>query len=125
MVYDSNETGNYQIYATEIETGRRWALSTDGGITPLWPSAGSEILYQRLGDTWAVPVDLSGDEFVAGSPTRVSVGTATINSDASADGRRMLLRRESGSFATNEEDSVIKVVLNWFADLRARIPTDR
>ncbi len=123
FAYDSSETGNFQIYVMEIATGRRWPVSTAGGQSPVWPSASDEILYGRGGRTWAVPVDTTSD-FEAGIPVEVGIST-TIYSDATADGQRILMRRASGSVDVPGTTPHIRVVLNWFEDLRRRIPTGR
>jgi Tol biopolymer transport system component len=46
LVYDSNETGRYEIYVQPFRgQGPRWRVSTEGGTRPLWRRDGREIFY--------------------------------------------------------------------------------
>ena len=45
--------------------------------------------------------------------------------DTTADGQRVLMLRASGADGVIGAPAHIRVVLNWFVDLRARIPTGR
>lgn len=123
VAYDSNETGDYEIYVKEIDSGRRWPVSTAGGTSPSWPSAGGEIVYRDAGRTQAVPVDTTTD-FEAGTPINFGLSTSVFH-DTTADGQRILMLRGSGADGDSGAPAHIRVVLNWFADLRARIPAGR
>jgi hypothetical protein len=51
VAYQSDESGNYQVYVRPFPTGEgRWMISTNGGATPKWSPKGDELFYLQ-GDT--------------------------------------------------------------------------
>ena len=132
MAYASNESGQYEVYVRpfpDVNTGR-WLISTSGGNTPLWSPNGRE-LYYHIGDTaMAVPVETEST-FKAGKPTVLFHGTPNIRStgvdltdftywDISPDGKRFLMVKD----ATTGTPRKINVVMNWFEELKEKVPTD-
>jgi Tol biopolymer transport system component len=119
IVYQSNESGKFEIYVRPFpQPGGKWQVSTGGGHFPVWSADGKEIFY--VGDDnrlTAVPVRTeSGIELGTPEPLfevrlRSVLGRAY---DVSADGKRFLLN-------TSLEDvrSVsLTLVQNWAADLK-------
>jgi len=48
LVYDSGQSGGYQVYVTSFPSaGGNWQISRDGGIWPLWSPSGDEVVYYR------------------------------------------------------------------------------
>jgi Tol biopolymer transport system component len=52
IAYESNETGQYEIYVREFTgsadsaaTGGKWIVSKDGGFNPMWRADGKELAY--------------------------------------------------------------------------------
>jgi hypothetical protein len=46
IAYTSNETGREEVYVRDFPSGtRRWQISTNGGLLPLWRSDGRELFY--------------------------------------------------------------------------------
>jgi len=125
LAYTSNETGQYEIYVASFPTtsAAKWAVSTHGGIEPVWSHSGSELFYRD-----ASSKDLVVTE-VRTSPS-FSLGRATTLFPAggfrstlfqpqyavSADDRRFLMIRPA---AANAADKLI-VVDNWFEELKAK-----
>lgn len=48
---ESDETGRWDAHVMEIETGRRWIVSTVQGYLPNWTVDGSRILYMAEAST--------------------------------------------------------------------------
>ena len=127
LAYISDESGRYEIYVQPYPgPGQKWQISTDGGTEPVWNPKGRELFY-RSGDKMMV-VDISTQpSFTAGKPRVLferhyqPTTTTPPNYDVSADGQRFLMLKP-----VQEEHAAptqINVVLNWFEELKRRVPT--
>lgn len=106
--------------------GAKWQISTDIGTEPLWNRNGRELFYRSGNKMMAVQVETQ-PSFSASKPTMLfereyaaSQFPATgIAYDVSSDGQRFLMVKEveQSSAATQ-----INVVLNWFTELKQRVP---
>jgi eukaryotic-like serine/threonine-protein kinase len=127
LAYISDESGRWEIYVQPYPgPGGKWQISTEGGTEPVWNRNGRELFY-RSGDKM-MAVDIAAQpSFIAGK-TRVlfegryepTPGT-TPNYDVSPDGQRFLMLKsgEAGEAAPTQ----VNVVLNWFEELKRRVPT--
>ena len=131
MAYQSDASGEYEIYVRsfpDVDAGGQWQISTDGGIQPLWGPDGRELFYREpSGAVMAVTVEMD-PSFRRGTPTMLFGGGYLValghSYDIHPDGQRFLMVKDSGQadgFAKNE----LVIVLNWFAELQARVPTGR
>lgn len=73
IAYCSNESGRNEIYVRAFDPagaggGRKWLISTDGGIEPEWRRDGKELFYIRGDRLTAVEVSTGAPEFDAGTP---------------------------------------------------------
>jgi hypothetical protein len=132
MAYGSNESGKMEVFVRpfpEVNKGR-WQVSTGGGSAPLWSPNGRELLY--LTDENAVmatPVETEPN-FSPGTPKVLfqSVYAPSNSSsgtpwDISPDGKRFLMIKEPGTVsAGGEGPRKINIVLNWFEELKQRVP---
>jgi serine/threonine-protein kinase len=134
LAYQSNTSGQYEIYVRpfpNVNEGR-WPISTGGGTRPLWGPGGRELFYlASSGRLMVVPVQtessftagiaevLFAESYFAG--TSVGGGSGRTY-DISPDGRRFLMIKESG--ADTSAPMSMTVVLNWFEELKARVPTE-
>jgi serine/threonine-protein kinase len=118
VVYQSGESGRPEIYVRPSSgEERKWPVSTEGGIYPVWSPVGNEIFYLSGMKLLAVPVGAKGDEFVAGD-TKVLFDNHEIFSFAAAkDGRRFIAAENPNPGAQPSLD----VVLNWFAEVRRKV----
>jgi len=128
IAYDSNESGRDEIYVRPYPgPGSKWQVSTDGGREPVWNPRGRELFYRSGSKMMAVDVTTQG-AFTAGKPRMLFEGpyVPTPRSfpdyDVSPDGQRflMLKRNEQAQAAVQ-----INVVLNWFEELKRRVPTGK
>ncbi len=119
LAYSSDESGRYEVYVVPYPaTGRRWQVSTQGGVWPRWRSDGREVLYQALdGTVSATAVTLAGSTLVPGPTeplfkTRLAAGTEYVLYPA-PDARRFLVVEA----AEEEKRRPLVVVLGWQAAL--------
>jgi serine/threonine-protein kinase len=129
LAYISGESGRLEIYVQPYPgPGGKWQISTEGGTEPTWNPNGRELFY-RSGDKMMAVEIATQPGFSAGKPRvlfegRYEPSPATApNYDVSADGQRFLMLKPS---ATVEAASTqINVVLNWFEELKRRVPTGK
>jgi serine/threonine protein kinase/Tol biopolymer transport system component len=127
LAYISDESGRYEIYMQPYPgPGGKWQISTEGGTEPVWNPNGRELFY-RSGDKM-MAVDIATQPgFTAGKPRMLFEGqylpttTTPPNYDVSADGQRFLMLKSVEQAAS--APTQINVVLNWFEDLKRRVPT--
>ncbi len=145
MAYQSDESGRYEIYMCPFPevTGRRYKVSTEGGISPLWAPDGKK-LYYRSGDA-TMEVELETAPTLNPLTPRILFKGAYYTRDideyeavvtpwdiSRPDGRRFLMLKpldqsvaESPESPTDEETPQrIEVVVNWFEELKVRVPVE-
>ncbi len=127
VAFQSNEGRFTEISVVEIATGSLSSISTAGGNDPVWSPVGDEIFYRRGGNYYVVGVTTE-PEFLASSPQQLFGPFVMRNQfDVSADGQRLLIAL-AGDADQRTEDALterIAVILNWFEDLKQRVPTRR
>ena len=128
IAYESTESGQPEVYVRPfpaVNTGR-WPISTGGGSRPLWSRDGGELLYlSGPGTVMAVSVDTT-TTFMAGRPEVVVQGNyVTQDYDVSLDGQRFLMIKDAASDADSDIAAPkINIVLNWFEELKERVPVE-
>jgi serine/threonine-protein kinase len=126
LAYVSNESGRYEVYVQPYPgPGGKWQISTEGGTEPAWNRNGRELFY-RSGDKMMAVDIATQPSFAAGKPRMLFVGRyqpapfPIANYDVSADGNRFLMLKPSES--TEAAPTQINVVLNWFEELKQKVP---
>jgi hypothetical protein len=102
----------------------RWQISAGNAVTPRWRRDGKEILYWDGPSMMAVPIMAQGTVLRAGKPTKLFAGSYVRTLwgwDLSADGQRFLLLKQTETSAVDDE---LRVVTNWFEELKRRVPTE-
>jgi serine/threonine protein kinase/Tol biopolymer transport system component len=130
VAYVSNESGEAEIFVARFPDGSmRRQISTSGGSEPLWAANGREVFYRRrMGESdllQVIAVDVATQpSFTAGAP-RALFEEKSWTSDVptpmyavTPDAQHFLLLKPS----TVEPARQIQVVLNWFEELKRRIP---
>jgi serine/threonine-protein kinase len=124
LAYVSNESGRNDVYIRAYPgPGGKWQISTDGGDAPVWSRNGKELFYWN-GDNM-MAVDIAGDTALrAGTPRLLFEGKyekAGIgrNYDVTPDGQRFLMIK---SGTANGQTAQMNVVMNWFEELKRRVP---
>jgi len=123
LAYVSNESGREEVYVQPYPgPGRRWPISNEGGSEPVWSKEGNELFYRNGEEMMAVAVETKS-EFKAGTPSTLFKGRYVhdifTDYDVSPDGQRFLMIKES-----DKGQAQIKVVLNWFEELKRLVPTN-
>jgi Tol biopolymer transport system component len=126
LAYVSDESGRYEVYVQPYPgPGGKWQISTDGGTEPVWNPNGRELFY-RSGDKM-MAVDIATQPgFTVGKPRMLFEGqyqptpVTFPNYDVSPDGQRFLMLKPSDS--AEAAPTQINVVLNWFEELKRKVP---
>ncbi len=140
MGYVSDESGRNEIYVRPFPDvdKERWPISTSGGDSPLWSPDGRELFYRSGTAIMAVAVETE-PTFKFEAPEELFQGTYVSFTapvygqiennpwDISPDGKRFLMMKPTA--ATDDESATgisrkINIVLNWFEELKARVPVD-
>jgi Tol biopolymer transport system component len=126
LTYTSDESGRYEIYVQPYPgPGGKWQISTEGGTEPVWNPNGRELFYRNGDKMMAVDIATQSG-FTAGKPRMLFEGRYELasvqvsNYDVSPDGQRFLMIKSSESAGT--APTQINVVLNWFEELKRRVP---
>jgi len=134
MAYVSLESGQSEVYVRpfpEVNKGK-WQISTSGGDVPLWSPDDRELFYRNGDSVMAVPVQTE-PIFKAGKPSLLFQGKyvpryAQIQRpwDIHPDGKRFLLIKPQVSTgaapAVAAPRPKINIVVNWFEELKQRVP---
>jgi eukaryotic-like serine/threonine-protein kinase len=117
MLYSSARSGRTEMYLHPVrEGGTSIRASNNGGVSPLWSPNGSEIYFQRDRDLVSVSFRDDGGRPVLGSePTLFQMPASSALYGITPDGRRFLVGRPSEPAPVPG----IRVVLNWFDELKA------
>jgi serine/threonine protein kinase/Tol biopolymer transport system component len=129
LAYVSNESGRYEIYVQPYPgPGGKWQISTEGGTEPAWNPNGRELFY-RSGDKMMAVDIATRPSFTVGKPQMLFEGPymptplTNPNYDVSPDGQRFLMLKPSES--AEAAPTQINVVLNWFEELKQKVPTGK
>jgi serine/threonine protein kinase len=138
MAYSSDESGQAEVYVRPFPeiNGGKWQISTGGGSMPRWSPDGRQLFYRSGDAMMAVSIE-AGTTFKASVEQRLFQRSYYYpdllagNWDISPDGKRFLMIKPSTP--TNEESTEAKatketprkiiIVLNWFEELKQRVPT--
>ncbi len=129
LAYISDESGHREIYAQPYPgPGGKWQISTEGGTEPVWNPNGRELFY-RSGDKMMAVEITEQPSFSVGRPKVLFEGPyqptpATFpNYDVTPDGQRFLMLKPSE--AAEVAPTQINVVLNWFEELKQKVPASK
>ena len=128
LAYRSNESGRMEVYVAQFPgaTVKR-QISVDGGDQPQWAPDGKQLFY--MNDNRLMSVDLNADSGLYPTKPRRLIERPFSPSSADSgawghtyavfpDGKRFLFVEN----APQPEVREITVVLNWFEELKARVP---
>jgi Tol biopolymer transport system component len=116
VAYRSSESGRSEVYVVPFPgPGRKWQVSTEGGLWAEWRDDGREIFYQTIdGYVAAVAVEPRGEGLVFGPPRPLfplEVQESNFRYSPTPDGQRFLAVEPVGG----QTALPITVVVNWTA----------
>jgi serine/threonine-protein kinase len=126
MAYDSDESGRIEVFVQSFPDPnlKRWKVSLGQGSEPMWTRGGRELVYRNGDNVMVVSTDpVNGN---SGPPRVLFTGpypdnpgwTRPRSYDVTPDGERFLMTKRPGE----QHPPRIVVVLNWFEELRAKVP---
>jgi Tol biopolymer transport system component len=123
LAYRSDESGRQEIWVRPFPAAPgKWQISTEGGVSARWARSGE--LFYKDGDKM-MAVDLTTQPTLAAGRPRVlfegRYETGVGSFDVRSDGQRFLMLQAGEEQAVTQ----VNVVLNWFEELRRRVPTGR
>jgi eukaryotic-like serine/threonine-protein kinase len=137
VAYQSDESGKGEIYVRsfpDVNKGK-WQVSSSGGNSPLWSPDGRELFYRSGDATMAVDIETE-PTFKRGNPKILFRGTyfsttaikiVTTPWDVHPNGKKFLMIKSPASTSATPTATApqpkINIVLNWFEELKARVPT--
>jgi len=134
IAYESDVSGRQEIYVSSYlpdsrSLGPKWRISNGGGTDPQWSPDGNEVFYESIVGRKlnAVPIRRAADgsnALAIGEPTELfDFGALGVHIDAdqsydvAPDGEHFVfVRYETTKY------SGIRVVLNWFEELKRLVP---
>jgi Tol biopolymer transport system component len=122
IAYASDEFGRDQVYLCSFpDCSTRKTVSTGGGTEPRWSQDGRELFFRNGNRMWVVeildPITMEmGDQDALFEGVYQPRATYLNAYDVHPDGRFMMLTDTSGH--------EIRVVQNWFEELKRLVPTE-
>jgi Tol biopolymer transport system component len=128
IAYQSNESGRWEIFVRsfpDVDSGERWQVSTSGGESPVWSPNGKELFYRSPDAIMAVSVETKPG-FKPGKSKILFLNKYGGPFDIHPDGKRFLILKPpapTGEASTTAGPrQKINIVVNWFEELKARVP---
>jgi hypothetical protein len=131
LAYRSDESGDWEIYVQPYPgPGAKVPVSIGGGVQPVWSQDGQELFYHGAGGMMMAATitgdatPLVSDRSELFSTTRYRTGIGPRLYHVAPDGRFLMMRTpgSSGSGDGGPSTNQITVVLNWFEELKERVP---
>jgi len=123
VAYQSNETGHNEVYVVPYPgPGGKVPVSNEGGTEPRWVRNGRELFYRNGDKMMAVDIQTS-PAFRVGVPKSLFELHYGAAYDVSPDGKRFLMLKPAAG--QNVGSGQLHVVVNWFEELRRRVPVEK
>lgn len=138
LAYQSDESGANEVYVRPfpprtLEQGGK-QVSNNGGTGPRWSRSGHELIYQSGDQLLSASYTVRGNEFVAEKP-RVWVaklgaavlfnGASDRNWDLAPEGNRVAVATPLESAEAPKQEHEIVMLLNFFDELRRKVPVGK
>ena len=137
VAYTSTESGKNEIYVRpfpEVNNGK-WLISTGNGVGPLWARDGRRIFYRSDDAVMEVGVETEPafkfekpKVLFRGNYFYMKAGQAVEPAwDISPDSRFMMIKevQPTEKDAASQAPLRLNVVINWFEELKQRVPTGK
>jgi Tol biopolymer transport system component len=129
IAYQSNESGNREVYVRPFPAARRgkWQLSSGGATYAFWSKNGRELFYESV-DNRIMVVDyaINGDSFVPAKPRvwldKQLFSPGLLNLALAPDGQRFAVLHTPELAGGGKGSVHVTVLLNFFDEVKRRIP---
>jgi eukaryotic-like serine/threonine-protein kinase len=133
LAYCSNESEQLEVYVVPVGgPGGKWRISTHGGLFPAWARNRRELFFQDFESHQMMVVSFTaaGDSFAAAEPhawseTRLLELGLAQSYDVAPDGNRLAVVLYSDGAREWKRITKVPFLLNFFDELRRRVPTER
>jgi Tol biopolymer transport system component len=120
VAYQSDESTSPQVLVVPYPgPGGKVQVSLEGGANPRWNPKGGELFF-RSGNKMMVAAVQTSPTFRAETPKMLFESSNLSAFDVSPDGRKFLMIKLGGNQPNQQTE--MRVVLNWFEELRRRVP---
>ena len=124
LAFVSDEQGRAQVYVRSYpDANQKLAISLDGGTEPAWSSAG-ELFFLQGGTMMRAMFDPAtgtrGQPIPLFETFAIPGPFGATNYDIADDGRFLMVLADERPVTTK-----LRVILNWFEELKQRAPTGR
>jgi serine/threonine-protein kinase len=127
MAYVSLDSAGGNVFVQPYPgPGSRLQVSTNGGLEPIWSRDGRELYFRRSDQMLAVAFT-AAPALAIGAPRLLFEGrylptdTGSPAYDVARDGRFLMVQ----AVEAEQPATSINVVLNWFDDLKRRVPAGK
>jgi serine/threonine-protein kinase len=134
LLYASNDSGQSQVFVRRIPgPSGRWPVSLAGADRPRWSADGSTIFYVYEGAMWAASMQFDEEALVLERERLFPVAGYRMDHYGlhvyavhPVTGRFLLVKNPvADAGAEGQAGPRVKVILNWFEELKQRVPTGR
>jgi serine/threonine-protein kinase len=134
IAYTSDESGPFEVYVRPFPSGTpsgsgKWQISNGGGLHPIWSRDGRDLFYESPDNRIIVAAyTAKADSFFADKPrpwSNVQILAPTTglwNLDVASDGGRFAVFPRPGATSEPKGSVHATVLLNFFDELRRRVP---
>ena len=129
LAYHSNETGVYDVYVQQYPSGPKQQISFEQGRWPLWSHGGGQLFYRLLPEYRTLKaISISAEPaFNFTNPETFPLPGFVTDSgmrsfDITPDDERFVMVLAPGQ--SELPSPQINIILNWFEELKARVPTN-
>jgi serine/threonine protein kinase len=117
IAYASDESGRFEVYVAPFPgPGRKWQISSNGGLDPRWRDDGRELFFQSTSnEVMSAELDYNGGTLIVGADTPLFDFAGGGEYDVAGDGQKFLIVRDYDKVTTP-----LTLVLNWQKELEGR-----
>ena len=124
LAYASNATGRTEVFVSAANGDGKRPVSSGGGTAPVWGRDGRTLYYRSGPHYFSVDVrqlpSIIGRPAALGKdlPLALGYGFGHAGYDVASDGRLLIVQPGADEAAPLR----LEVVLNWFEELKQRVP---
>jgi serine/threonine protein kinase len=117
VAYASDESGRFEVYVAPFPgPGRKWQISSAGGLDPRWRNDGRELFFQSTSNQiLSAELEYADAMLIVGADESLFDFAGGGEYDVAGDGQRILIVRDYDKVTTP-----LTLVLNWEKELKDR-----